>query len=361
MNPDYLITDPRPSECFKDKTFSGFKKTEVYKTLFKSIDSGKIEDTCFWVTECIVSGYANDLIEKLCIHSAKVIHINNPLLPEFLWRRYLTFRKSTNHISGKEKDKLIHIRNTQSVRNNLMDVAVTLTLSPKTKRYDKLPKVNIQRDFEFSVIQQKMNATMQLLPQGIIRFTDPEELRIIMNEIFFNLKNSNGGYDKVCYWIQWLLQWEKRTKSQKRKFEIETREINGLDPKYGKDMIWLVWEVVFQETNLRDELLKQQIKSLYLLFKYEYTGGKRNARIPYLYQCVGYLTLPLKTNVPIRKNTDIFIQTQCNINPLFKNKKKHEVKEYIAPPKPEKKLKGLEKEIIESRMRDLQDLDLFRI
>ena len=361
MNPDYLIIDPRPGECFKDKTFSGFKKTEVYKTLFKSVDAGKVEDTCFWITECIVSGYASELIERLCIHSAKVIHINNPRLPEFLWRRYLTFHNSIDHITRKDKDKLIHIRNTQSVRNNLMDVGVTLTLSPKTKRYDKLPKVDPKVDFEFSKIQQKMNATMKLLPEGLIRFTDPEELRIIMNEIFFNLKNANGGYEKVCYWIQWLLQWEKRTKAQKRKFEIETREIKGLNPKYGKDMIWLVWEVIFQETNLRDETLKRQVRSLYLLFKYDYTGGKRNPRMPYLYQCVGYLTLPLKTNVPVRRSMDIFIQTQCNINPLFKAKKTHEVAKYVEPPKPEKKLHGLEKEIVESRMRDLQDLDLFRI
>ena len=47
MDAQYLITDPRPAECFKDKTFSGFKKTDVQKALFKSIDEGKIEDTCF--------------------------------------------------------------------------------------------------------------------------------------------------------------------------------------------------------------------------------------------------------------------------------------------------------------------------
>ena len=29
-----------------------------------------------------------------------------------------------------------------------------------------------------------MNATMQTLPSHIIKFTDPEELRIIMNEFF---------------------------------------------------------------------------------------------------------------------------------------------------------------------------------
>jgi len=359
MNQDYLIIDPRPTECFKDKTFSGFKKSEVYKTLFKSIDAGKVEDTCFWATECIVSGYAPDLIERLCIHSAKVIHVNNPRLPVFLWRRYLTFHKSIDHITRKDKDKLIHIRNTSSVRNNIMDVAVTLALSPKTKRYDKLPKVDLKADFEFSNIQQRMNATMKLLPEGLIRFTDPEELRIIMNEIFFNLKNTNGGYEKSCYWVQWLLQWEKRAKAQKRKFEIETREINGLNPKYGKDMIWLVWEVIFQETNLRDDTLKHQVRALYLLFQYEYTSGKRNARIPYLYQSIGYLTLPLKTNVPVRRSQDIFMQTQCNINHLFKHKKLSEVKTYEAPPKEAKKLKGLEKEITESRLKELQDLDLF--
>ena len=35
MNSDYLIIDPRPLEAFKDKTFSDFKKKDVYNTLFK--------------------------------------------------------------------------------------------------------------------------------------------------------------------------------------------------------------------------------------------------------------------------------------------------------------------------------------
>lgn len=359
MNPEYLITDPRPSECFKDKTFAGFKKSEVFKALFKSIDSSKVEDACYWLTECIVSGYASELSEKLPIHGSKIVHINNPSLPEFLWRRHLTFHSGINHISRKEKDKLIHIRNNQEIRNNLFDIVVTLATSPKTKRYDKLPKVDPKTDFEFTVIQRKMNATMQLLPSDTIRFTDPEEFRIIMNEIFFNLKNANGGYEKVCYWIGWLLQWEKRNKSQKRKFEIETRSVPNINPKNGKDMIWLVWEVVFEETKLRDDMLKRQIQSLFNLFTYNFTAGKRNNRLAYLYYATGLLTLPIKL-VPLRANHDIFVQTQCNINPLFKGKKSHEVQSYIAPPEKPKKAKGLEKEIIESRMRELQDIDMLR-
>ena len=44
MNQKYLIIDPRPSECFKDKTFSDFKKLDVFKALYKSIEIGKVEN-----------------------------------------------------------------------------------------------------------------------------------------------------------------------------------------------------------------------------------------------------------------------------------------------------------------------------
>ena len=360
MNPDYLITDPRPSECFKDKTFSGFKKTEVLKALFKAIDTGKVEDTCFWLIECIVSGYAVDLSEKLAIHGAKVVHVNNPRLPAFLWRRYHSLHSSINHISRKEKDQLIHIRNSSHIRNNLVDVAVTLAISSKGKRYDKLPKVDPKTDFAFSTIQQKMNATMQLLPKDTIRFTDPEELRIIMNELFFNLKNANGGYDRCCYWVGWLVQWEKRNKAQKRKFEIETRSVPDVNPKYGMDMIWLVWEVIFEEAKLRDSMIKEQVQSLFQLFSFAYTSGKRNARLSYVYNAIGFLTLPYKDK-PLRPSMDIFVKTQCMIHSLIKAKKPNEVKSYTPPPQKPKKVKGAEKEIIESRMRELQDLDMFSV
>ena len=41
---------------------------------------------------------------------------------------------------------------------------------------------------------------LSVLPGHIIKFTDPEELRVIMNE-FLILKNNLGGYDKCIYWI----------------------------------------------------------------------------------------------------------------------------------------------------------------
>ena len=80
------------------------------------------------------------------------------------------------------------------------------------------------------------------LPQSTIRFTDPEVISYNSKlKLLFHLKNSHGGYERACYWIGWLVQWEKREKSMKRKFEIEERDIWEIDPKYRKDMIWLPW------------------------------------------------------------------------------------------------------------------------
>ena len=356
MNSEYLILDPRPLEAFRDKTFSGFKKKEVYKALLKSIDTGKVEEACYWVTECICSGYCRDVLEKCLIHASKVIHINSPSLPMLLLRKYRGLMNAINDIPSKEKHRLIHLRNTQEVRNNMIDVVVTLSTAPKTKRYDVLPKVDGKTDFQFAKIKEKMNATMHLLPGNVIKFTDPEELRIIMNEIFFNLKNSNGGYEKVCYWIEWLVQWEKRNKSRKQTYEIEERPIQGVDPKHCKDVIWLVWELVFEECGIRSGPVVQPIQSLFQLFRENYTCGKRHARLPYLYHSIGYLTLPVNYKIPVRPRHDIFIMTQCNVNIWFKGKKSQEVQTYVEPPKPPKKLKGAEKEIVESRMKELADL-----
>ena len=48
-------------------------------------------------------------------------------------------------------------------------------MSSKSKRYDKYPKPKVDIDYSFSAIKSKMNATMQVLPSHIIKFTDPEE------------------------------------------------------------------------------------------------------------------------------------------------------------------------------------------
>ena len=104
------------------------------------------------------------------------------------------------------------------------------------------------------------------------------------------MKNSHGGYERACYWIGWPVQWEKREKSMKRKFEIEERDFREIDPKYRKDMIWLPWSVIHLRTEQRSIDIRNQINALYHLFIYNYTSQK-GFTITLPLSDIGYLTL----------------------------------------------------------------------
>ena len=99
MNDLYRINDDRPSDSFKKKTFSGFKKNEIINAVLKSIETKKVENACFWTTECILSGYSLILWEKLLNFSGKIIHINNPKLPYYLLRKNTVFMNQINRLS----------------------------------------------------------------------------------------------------------------------------------------------------------------------------------------------------------------------------------------------------------------------
>ena len=181
-----------------------------------------------------------------------------------------------------------------------------------------------------------------------------------MNEFYFHLKNINGGYENACYWVAWLMNWQKKNKKNKIKYEIEERDINEIKSEYRKDCIWLIWEIILEETKLRDTNIKTQIQSLYYLFKKDYTSGKCNARLPLIYHGISYLTFPIKFNIPLRKDRNILLQTQCNINLMFKGKKNNEVKTYTPPLKKSRNISNINKEINLSKINTLIEYDLLK-
>ena len=69
------------------------------------------------------------------------------------------------------------------IRNLLCDIIITIITSEKKKKYDKLIKIK-EEDFD---IKNKLQANLNILPTHILRFDDPEEFKIIMNEIYFHL------------------------------------------------------------------------------------------------------------------------------------------------------------------------------
>ena len=268
MDDKYIIIDNRLPSDLKVKTFSGFKKNDIFRALFDSIERGKVENACHWCTECIVSGYFIELLDKLIAFSCKIVHLNSPNLPEFLCKKYNHFYRIIELDLKKKKDmeQLIHYRNDQCVRNLFFDIVVTITTTHKTKRYDKYPKINEKNDFIYENIQKRLVATANFVPDDMIKFTDPDEVKIIVNEIIFHYKNKSSGFEIISYWISWVIQWERINKKQKRKWEIEPREITGVNPCHCKDIMWLIWHTILHEASKHTSDTKIQIHNLYILY-----------------------------------------------------------------------------------------------
>jgi len=361
MNEQYLIQDIRHLDEFKDKSFSGFKKTDVIKTLFKSVESGKIENACHWTTECMISGYCIELLDKLIAFSSKIIHINNPKLPSYLWRKYQYFFKTIDNINLKKQKYLcIHFRNNLVLRNLFFDVISVITLSPKSNRYDKYPKINEEHDFQFENIKRRLHAQANFCPDTLFKFTDPEEVRVVINELMFHFKNINSGYENSAYWVAWIFQWEKKNKKLKQKFEIDEREVTGVKKTHWKDVVWLLWTAILVEGNTRNDDVKYQIHSLYQLFKYDFTVSRRNLRIPLINHAIGYLTHTIKFTIPVISDKKVYLQYQCNVNIMFKMKK---TGEKTGPPKsiPKKekrKKSDIKGEQINDKLSVLNDIDI---
>ena len=360
MDEQFIIKDTRHLEDFKDKTFSGFKKSDVIKTLFKSIETGKVENACNWLTECMISGYSIDILDKLIAFSSKMVHINNPKLPEYLWRKYQYFLKTTDNINlKKQKHLCIHFRNNQVLRNLYFDIVSVITCSPKTKRYDKYPKINEETDFQFENIKRRLHAQANFCPDSLFKFTDPEELRVVTNEIMYHFKNINSGYENCCYWVAWIFQWEKKNKKMKVKFEIDEREVQGIHKKLCKDVVWLLWTAILIEGNTRTDDIKYQINALYQLFKVDFTAGKRNSRIPLIYHAIGYLTHSINFTHKIICDKKTYLQCQCNVNVMFKMKKLNEKNDLVKPIEKKKQVKqDIKSEQMNDKLSIMNDIEI---
>tara|TARA_B110000495_G_C22862862_1_gene503172 strand:+ start:106 stop:819 length:714 start_codon:yes stop_codon:yes gene_type:complete len=231
-------------------------------------------------------------------------------------------------------------------------------MSLKTKRYDKYTKVNESEDFKFENIQKRLCAQMNILPPHIVHFNDPDELKIILNEIFVMSKNKQFGYDRCCYWILWLVKWEALHKKNKDPWIIDERKMEGVDKKHSSNIIWVIWEIIFEEMKLRNNTdITKQIEALYQLFVLNFSPGKRSSRLPIVFNAIGYLTHDINFKTPIRTNISIFIQVQSNVNKMFQAIKKNEIVTEKVILKKLKKKEDVTIEIEEDKINIFNEID----
>jgi hypothetical protein len=209
-------------------------------------------------------------------------------------------------------------------------------------------------------MKKRLCGEMNILPDNIMRFNDPDEIKIILNEIFTMCKNKQFGYDRCCFWVLWLIKWENQHKKKNIKWTVEYRDVKDVDQKFRSNVIWIVWDIINEELKTRDENIRSQIAYLYKLFTNDYTLGKRNSRLPILFHAFGYLTHDINFSIPLRSDFKLFIDVQCNVNKMFGAKKKTEKIEQIEPVQKSSKKKDKDKvevEIIRDKISIFNELD----
>ena len=362
MDANYMIIDNRLSIDLKKTTFSGYKKTDVFDALFKSIETNKVENACNWLTECICSGYVVELWEKLLIFSCNVISINNPNLPYYLYKKNNLLNNLLISVDKNDRYGILNLRNNGNIRNLYFAIVTIVTLCTKNKRYDKYPKLK-DSDFDFDTIYKRFTANVHLLPNDFIHFNEPEELKLVMNEIYTYLKNKN--YEVCIFWTLWIFEWEKRNIKAKNSWHIDSREVD-VQTKFTADLVWILWELILLESKNRSKEIQKQIKSLYELYKCDFTSRKRNKRLPYLYHSICMLTNDINWRIPLINDMKIYIEANIKNGEMFKLKKTRENRDIIKdvevdkkPFKQQKVEKKMESEKTLDKLKLFNDLDSF--
>lgn len=310
----------------KNMTFSGYKKTQAFQQLKKSILKGEVDKACFWAAELDASFYTEEVWDKLMLFSCKEINYANPNLPTYLYKSYREFRRISHNWTKKE------MCNSQELRNRLCEFICILSMSLK-KKFPDYPRIK-EPDFKIQNMKKRMIATDTQFIQGIVNQNNTIEIRIALNEFANHLISESGSTDciKHClFWLDWIAYYNKIYKKQMGKELkcIQMYKKSDIDPKYKDNFIWYVWDIIVsvlniletRMSNLKFQYLKKNVDNLSNLYKYDITKGNMNRRLIY----VKYAVLLMKKDISVDKyeNTPCFTHNICvkacaNVNDLYR-------------------------------------------
>jgi len=319
---NHEINDIRNPGQFKGVTFSKFKKTEVREQLIQNMMKGKYEPACYWGAELICAGHYMDLWEVILHYVGKHIHLGNPKLVIYLEMRYAVFR---NIMKQGHYTTELQLRNHQTIRNLFAEVISTLTFSNRKHSFESI-KINRVEEFDITQMTERLKAPSIKYMEPIFKKEDPKELYIPINEFVYTISEEGRNMLNACYWIEWLIEFDVICKKRKEPIFCERRkESKGVENKYQKDIVWIIWEaIVLRCEEISNPLLTKMMTSIITLFSIKYTTGCCKKRRYLFYFAISLLTESVPTNVEITTQKDKIQMIVEKINEIYKQIKKNE-------------------------------------
>ena len=251
-------------------------KTKSLSELQKSLNQKNTQKSINLAIELVFSGYYDAVIKKIVDFYIKNVNLVQPrgilYISEFYKYYNLKYDKSDR------RKKKIEIINDQKVKNFVSNL-ITLICGSNQRKLLTLVKIS-EHDFNLNNKKASMVSKNLTLIAKYLHSADPKIIIIPLSEIITLLKVNNikEREQKIIYWISWLFEYEKIY--HKGNLETDYREISGIERKYTKDFLWIIWKMLKASVNNRDT--KKYISSLEYIYKYDFTPSSRKRRIQFL-------------------------------------------------------------------------------
>lgn len=314
MQDSELIKDTRTNIHFKSVSFSNYPKKSIFSEFIKSLKSGNIESSCNWAVESHVSGYIDDLWEKIIVFSSQFINTSIPKVPIYILSRYKSYLEQLgNHNNNID---LLKSRNNFKIRYELAEVVTLLSITKK-KDLNKLFSI---KPYELDLNWIKINKNLKdpgFQSISVISKNECGKIQHIFYQLIYNINRNSKDIHNSIYWLSWLLAWHNKHKNVDS-YTISSRNIIGIDGKCQLDIIWLIWETIMSESlNRNNETLSTQIKCLFQMYKFNFTTSKRKSRIPLVIHAITLLTTNIDWTQLITNQQNTIKQVCSQINKIY--------------------------------------------
>jgi len=347
---DNEINDKRTAKEFNGISFSKFKKTDVKKKLLDALINRKLENSCYWAVELICAGHYIDLWDTIILCTSKHIHIGNPKLPIYIEMRMDNFKQIVNNgYIGNE----LKMRNNPKIRKLFAELICILCFSRKMHSYNPL-KID-KNDFNMTNLGFRLHANNIQYAQPIFMKEDPKELFIAVNELAFCVSKDCLNNHNACYWIEWILEFEKMCKKKKEKCVCERRSNMPVLTNQQMDIVWIIWDLILYETIKRPKVIGKIIKSILNLFCLKYTPGCKSKRKHMIYFAISLLTNTCNFKIPIIENKKLVENIITTIDNVYKQVKKNEI-----TPETDYLFHGVKKTNLEKTLEKIEMINNFK-
>lgn len=304
---------------FKTNTFSNYKKSQVLKKLIHAMYYQKLEEAFFWTCELICTHLYLDLWNTYIIFYSKYIHISNPNLCKLLNKKFIDFKKISQDTCN---DYLL--RNDYKIRELFCFVTMIMAYSQKETILDDL---NYKINFKIENIYENLKAPNMEFVKFIYNEHDPKEYILPFNELIYHLKDTKNII-YIHYWINWIINYDQLCSSKKKYVLCVQRDFfYSKNEKQSRNIIWILWDIFLKISQDKTTQIKENIKSLFDLFCIKYVVSVNKRRKSVLYNCVCVLcNNSLDYSIPILKNKNVIEDLEHNVNIIFEQLKKNEVK-----------------------------------